>query len=882
MLRLLTLGGLSLVDDGVPVTGAASQRSRLALLAVLAAAGPAGVARDKLLALLWPESDDERARHALKQGVYALRRDLGNENAIAGTATLSLDASVVASDMREFDDAIARGEDAAAIAMYAGPFLDGVFIKAAPEFDHWAATERSRLERDHLDAIGRLARAAEAAGDAPTAVQWWRRGAAAEPVSGRVALSLMRALADAGDVSAAIQHARVHDAMVRGELDSPADDAVLAFAEELRRGAYVPTARAPRSTPISTPAVPIVTSPEAEQAAAAAPESFTPSGIGTAPAAVPPLAGSRWRQRAFAALGVVLGVGLAASLVPGARSRIGLMVPGAQTARSGRRIVVATFDNRTGDRSLDPLGELASDWLARTLLEAEFEVVDSRTSATLTRMIARITPAGTAHDHAAALAAQTGAATVITGSYYRQGDSLQFEANILDPVRGVILHAVGPLRGPTPAATSLVGVLAKRVTAAMAVSADSTVGARTASVVEPPSVEAFEHVSRAWEMFFARPSDTAAVFAELARASAVDTAYTAPLLMRAYVLDVKEQWPALADMVKQLEPRRARMGRIEREILALFESDLRGDLLGRLRASRELVRLSPGSADMALLLSVSASYLNRATEALAASNGANPDRGINLVSPMYWAWRAVSEHALGRYDDELASATQESRRFPASPYAARTFVRAYAARGDMRALQALLAQAGMSAPIPRMDARDLALRAARELHVHGYDRDAATLFARVAMIRPGTTASRDELKLHALALYESGNFSGARAAYTALPPTSTGDLEVVGRLGAIAARMGDSAAVRRIDLQLAQWSAMYALGQPTYWRAHLAALAGRGSDAVSLLRVAIGQGYRPTELGTVRLHEEGDFASLWKDPAFRELVRPRDGPAIIP
>ena len=233
MLRLLTLGGLSLVDDGVPVTGAASQRSRLALLAVLAAAGPAGVSRDKLLALLWPESDDERARHALKQGVYALRRDLGNENAIAGTATLSLDSSVVASDIREFDDAIARGDDAGAIAMYAGPFLDGVFIKAAPEFDQWAAGERSRLERARLDAIGRLARAAELAGDASAAVQWWRRAAAAEPLSGRVALSLMRALADSGDVSAAIQHARVHDAMVRGELDSPADDAVLAFAEEL-------------------------------------------------------------------------------------------------------------------------------------------------------------------------------------------------------------------------------------------------------------------------------------------------------------------------------------------------------------------------------------------------------------------------------------------------------------------------------------------------------------------------------------------------------------------------------------------------------------------------------------------------------------------------
>src|SRR3954462_11030835 len=114
MLRLLTFGGLSLVDDGAPVTGAASQRSRLALLAVLAAAGPAGVSRDKLLACLWPESEDERARHALKQAVYALRRDLSNENAISGKATLTLDPTIVASDIRDFDDALARGDDAAA------------------------------------------------------------------------------------------------------------------------------------------------------------------------------------------------------------------------------------------------------------------------------------------------------------------------------------------------------------------------------------------------------------------------------------------------------------------------------------------------------------------------------------------------------------------------------------------------------------------------------------------------------------------------------------------------------------------------------------------------------------------------------------------------
>jgi len=146
MYRLITFGGLSLAGGDERVAAAANQRSRLALLAVLAAAGPSGVARDKLLACFWPDSDTDRARHALKQAVYAIRRDLGTDSAIAGTAALVLDGTVVASDVREFDDAIARGDDAAAVALYGGPFLDGVFVRNAPAFDRWADTERARIQ----------------------------------------------------------------------------------------------------------------------------------------------------------------------------------------------------------------------------------------------------------------------------------------------------------------------------------------------------------------------------------------------------------------------------------------------------------------------------------------------------------------------------------------------------------------------------------------------------------------------------------------------------------------------------------------------------------------------------------------------------------------
>ena len=880
MLRLLTLGGLSLSDDGTPVTGAASQRSRLALLAVLATAGPPGVARDKLLALLWPESNDERARHALKQGVYALRRDLGTENAIAGTATLSLDSSVVVSDIREFDDAIARGDDSTAAALYAGPFLDGVFVKASPEFDQWAASERARLERAHLDAIGRLARSADASGDIHAAVQWWRRAAAAEPLSGRVALSLMRALASAGDVSAAIQHARVHEVIVRSELDAPADEAITAFAEELRRGEYV--ARPVRQA--APPAVDAVTAAEGTGIAAPEPSLAMPAvadaSLATADDRTTRVIRRRWRS-ALSAASVLAALAVMGSLLPGIRSRAADAFRAPPDARSARRIVVARFENLTGDRSLDPLGQMTADFLAQSLLDANFEVVDSRTSAGVSRMLAKLAPARTAPELASELASQTGAATVVTGRYYRHGDSLRVDAKIVDPVRGVLLREIAA-SGSMATTSALVHALSDRVTVAMTGSKDTTAGAGTASLTDPPSLEAYEHISRAWEMFFSRPADTASVFLELARASAVDTGYTGPLEMRAYVLDVKEQWPALADAVKLLEVRRARMGRFQRGALALFEADLRGDLLGRLSASRDLLRMSPGSADVALLVAVSASYLNRAKEAHDVLLAANPDVGINQVSPMYWAWRAASEHALGRYDDELHSAIEEGRRFPGSAEAAMSHVRAYAATGSVGSIDSLLARSGLTAPSPSWAARDLALLAARELRAHGRDREAAALFKRVAALSVNGNASHSERLQHALALYEAGAYSEARAAYAGLASSAPSDIEAIGRLGAIAARTGDSATVRAVDRHLMQWHEPYAFGAPSLWRAHLAALSGRAAEAVSLIHAAMLQGTRPMDLGIVTLHEEGDFQPLWTDAGFRNVVRPRGGRATVP
>ena len=113
------------------VAGAAAQPRRLALLALLARAGRPGITREKILALLWPDEPEERARRSLNQAVYSLRRDLGGEDALLGAKDLRLNLDRIEVDTIEFDDALKEGEFERAIVLYAGPFLDGFFVPRA-------------------------------------------------------------------------------------------------------------------------------------------------------------------------------------------------------------------------------------------------------------------------------------------------------------------------------------------------------------------------------------------------------------------------------------------------------------------------------------------------------------------------------------------------------------------------------------------------------------------------------------------------------------------------------------------------------------------------------------------------------------------------------
>lgn len=250
MIELRLMGGLDIAGPGVSPSARSLRRHPMALLALVATAAPHPLAREKIMAFFWPESDTGRASNSLRQTLFWLRRDLGDDLFLIDNASgVQLDPAKLVVDLWTFRDAREKSNFEDAVAVYHGPFLDGFQLPGAPGFSRWVETERDRIERQYSEALDSLASFAEDEGRTDDAVAWRRRQAAADPFSSRTAMALLKALAAARDRPGALNYATVYESLVRQHLEAEPDPAVVAFVASLREytPAVVQTTDEPRS-----------------------------------------------------------------------------------------------------------------------------------------------------------------------------------------------------------------------------------------------------------------------------------------------------------------------------------------------------------------------------------------------------------------------------------------------------------------------------------------------------------------------------------------------------------------------------------------------------------------------------------------------------------
>ena len=899
MLRLRTFGGAALLDESGPLTGTAVQKRRIALLSLLAAAGERGLSRDKLAALLWPDSDQERARHSLAQWLFTTRRDLRAEDLFLGTSELRLNPARMTSDVAEFDAAVAAGAHEDAVALHAGPFLDGFHLTGASEFERWADGERARLAASYMRALEALATAQAARGNARGALEAWRRLAAADPYNARVALGLMRAFEAAGDAAGGVTHARVYATLLREELGAEPQPEVLAYAEQLRKAPAAGTAAATSAAspaPAAATTAPTASASALESAAGVtvaheAAAHGAPGSTAQRPAdpvsPAPRLGRVRRRRRLLRRAGIValavalLGAGAWSAVDESTRQLLIWLATRDEQVILSRRIVVAPLENLTGDSALATFGRIAAVAVTSQLaVTGRFDVVDARTADVNRRIVDRIPRWFRDDDPAIAQAKEAGAGLLLSGNYHGQGDTLIVHMFLTDVADERVIRTLGtPVVASRRALDRLVDVLAHRSADMAAVAVDSAIAARALQRTFPSSYASYEASVEAWDRYF--QSDLPGFYRSARRAAALDSTYMMPVLMEAYVRADAREWSRADSLVSVLRQHRATMSALETAGTDMLSAALAGDLPGHLAGALRVVQASPASPEVHTYAARVAVNANRPRQALEILAGVSPMRGVLLAAPWYWNWSSAAHHLLGNRAEERDAATTGFRRFERHETAVASYGRVLAADGDADALVRLLdrlPRAGSAAGHRRWK---IALDWARELDAHGHAAAAQRLRERLAgQLARGSTGD-GSARFHATVLGELGRHADALAAWTAIAAAEPDSLETLGQLGLAAARAGARARAVAVRETIASRSWPYAHGRDAMWQARIAATLGDAEGALGLVETALSRGYprffdpAGGAYDEPELHADPALRPLHRSTAFQRLLAPR-------
>lgn len=170
MIELRVLGPIAVKHaDGSDVAPMLAQPKRLALATYLASPPPHGGRcfhrKDTLVAMFWPDLDQQRARASLRNALYFLRENIGADALVAhGDEEVGLDPERVWCDLDAFDGAVRLRDHAAALELYRGDVLEGVYVSNAQPFDEWLDAQRLRRRAEVQEAASKTARIHAAAG----------------------------------------------------------------------------------------------------------------------------------------------------------------------------------------------------------------------------------------------------------------------------------------------------------------------------------------------------------------------------------------------------------------------------------------------------------------------------------------------------------------------------------------------------------------------------------------------------------------------------------------------------------------------------------------------------------------------------------------------
>ncbi len=508
---------------------------------------------------------------------------------------------------------------------------------------------------------------------------------------------------------------------------------------------------------------------------------------------------------------------------------------GVDSTALGEPLAVMALVNETGDPTMDTWGRLAGDWLTQGLQEAGIvTVVPWPNALQASDAIRTRQAAGEVVDPIQTVHQETGAAAVITGSYYLVADQIEFRIQITDAEDGTLIGAPPTVSAPRDSVHTAIRTLRDRVMGAVAILRDTRLEPLTDLARRPPLFESYLAFDRGIERF--NDQDYGAAIDEFREAYARDTTFAVALLYAAVAHWNMNEYQAVDSMLIIVRQHTNDLSPYHRHRADFLEAYLEGDSQRTLESIRLAADLAPGS-DAAYRLADVATKMGRPEEAVAALETLDPDRGAMRGWSAYWLVLTHARHMMGDHQRELEAARAMRERYPDRRVGVALAARALAAMGELARLDSVIEDA-RSLPQTTYWSRGAAMVVAgEELQAHGWAREGSAMLERAVRwlqtqleLHPGERRLRYWL---GTAYYDLTQWEDAAAVLKALAD-QYGRFGDQGMAAVSAARIGDPNAEQRLPAPTLRTT-----GSLTAFRARIAAIRGNTDQAVALFNEAI-------------------------------------------
>jgi tetratricopeptide (TPR) repeat protein len=475
----------------------------------------------------------------------------------------------------------------------------------------------------------------------------------------------------------------------------------------------------------------------------------------------------------------------------------------------------------------------------------------------------------------------TGAATLVTGTIYQHGDSLEVQTRLHRAFDLKPLWVPQAERGAANASAATIAAATNHVLAATAfyLSPEAR-GLDVAGGSLPGSLEQARLVlkaSRRCNQTGNYDQECQQLWLDAVRA---DTTFFLAAGSLAEVYGNAGDMRRVDSIMRELGLRRGRMTAGE-AVWYDYHIALRRSPEDEYRASVSLISIDSVNPVSQYQSMWSAHRANRFEETVRRFRRRDTTTAFSLEWSPWFRVAIDALHGLGRNDEALRTAREGRTHFPDEPSLLNAEAGALVAAGRLDDAEKLIAESyrysGSMVPGELM-----ANTIAPELYAHGKPRDAQAMWQKGLEWFSGRTLTGTHEQTRRLRVaqltYVTGQYDKARPLYAELlksdslvlgPDSLTAEL--IAAEGLIDARLGDSLGARRVVERFLGDQTPWLRGGRLHWAALIEAVLGHKEEAVNLLRDALNHGER---ISWWHAHNP-DWATLNGYPPFEELLRPK-------